>query len=200
MLRYVSCQDENPTLVMRRIDPLAIKIGALLGIILLVAAAAASPLRPDRVSANGATRLIVNDVKEGPYLFWVGVLPGSPKVGNLHLSILIQSAGSEEIISDGQMIIQATGPEVGMTAGPVRATNSPLNPQVFDADITLTALGAWTITLETVSELGEATLVVSLQVTEAKGFNLLIVVVIVGLVVAIAALVWSQKQQRKRAT
>ncbi|MED5588564.1 MAG: hypothetical protein VX581_06935, partial [Chloroflexota bacterium] len=82
----------------------------------------------------------------------------------------------------------------------VRATNSPLNPQVFDADITLTALGAWTITLETVSELGEATLVVSLQVTEAEGFNLLIVVVIVGLVVAIAALVWSQKQQRKRAT
>ena len=183
---------------MRRIDPLAIKIGALLGIILLVAAAATSPLRPDRVSANGATRLIVNDVKEGPYLFWVGVLPGSPKVGNLHLSILIQSAESEEIISDGQMIIQATGPEFGMTAGPVRATNSPLNPQVFDADITLTALGAWTITLETVSELGEATLVMPLQVTEAGGFNLLIVVVIVGLVVAIGSLGWSQMQQRKR--
>ena len=87
-----------------------------------------------------------------------------------------------------------------MTAGPVRATNSPLNPQVFDADITLTALGAWTMTLETVSELGEATLVVSLQVTEAEGFNLLIVLVIAVIVVAIAALMWSQKQQRKRAT
>jgi hypothetical protein len=160
----------------------------------------ASPLRPDQVSANGATRLIVNDVKEGPYLFRVGILPGSPKVGNLHLSILIQPAEGDGTVSDGHVIVQATGPEAGMTAGPVRATNSPLNPQVFDADITLTDLGTWSMTLETVSELGEATLVVPLQVTEAGGFNLMIVFVIVGVAVAIGALVWSQMQQRKRET
>ena len=150
------------------------------------------------MSANGATRLIVNDVKEGPYLFRVGVLPGTPKVGNLHLSILIQAADDDDIISNGQMIIQATGPEAGMIAGPVQAANTPLDPQRFDADITLTALGAWTMTLETVSDLGEATLVVPLQVTEAGGFNLMIVVVIVGIVVAVGALAWSQMQQRKR--
>jgi|TARA_B100000315_G_scaffold6367_1_gene6389 hypothetical protein len=180
-----------------RIDHLATRIWALLGIILLIFTATASPLQPDQVSANGATRLIINDAQEGPYLFRVGILPGSPKVGNLHLSVLIQSADGDQIISDGQMIIQATGPELGMTAGPVQATNAPLNPQVFDADITLTALGTWTITLETVSELGEATLVVPLQVTEAGGFNLLIVLVIAVIVVAIAALVWSQKQRKQ---
>ena len=87
-----------------------------------------------------------------------------------------------------------------MIAGPVRATNTLLNPQVFDADITLTSLGSWTMTLETVSELGEATLVVPLQVTEAGGFNLLIVVVIVVVILAIAALGWSQMKQRKRPT
>ncbi len=179
---------------------MATKIWALLGIILLISTAVASPIRPDQVFANGATRLIVNDVKEGPYLFRVGILPGSPKVGNLHLSVLIQSADGDDIIDDGQMIIQATGPEAGMTAGPVQATNAPLNPQVFDADITLTDLGTWSMTLETVSELGEATLVVPLQVTETGGFNLLIVLVIAVIVVAIAALVWSQMQQRKRAT
>ena len=48
------------------------------------------------------------------------------------------------------------------------------------------------------SELGPATLVVPLQVTEAGGFNLLIVVVIVVIILAIAALGWSQMQQRKR--
>ena len=180
-----------------RIDHLATRIWALLGIILLIFTATASPLQPDQVSANGATRLIINDAQEGPYLFRVGILPGSPKVGNLHLSVLIQSADGDQIISDGQMIIQATGPELGMTAGPVQATNAPLNPQVFDADITLTALGTWTITLETVSELGGATLVVPLQVTEAGGFNLLIVLVIAVIVVAIAALVWSQKQRKQ---
>ena len=59
-----------------------------------------------------------------------------------------------------------------MIAGPVRATNTLLNLQVFDADITLTFLGGWTMTLETVSELGEAALVVLLQLTKAGGFNL----------------------------
>jgi len=87
-----------------------------------------------------------------------------------------------------------------MIAGPVRATNTPLNPQVFDADITLTFLGSWTMTLETVSELAEATLVVPLQVTEDVGFNLLVVVVIVVVVLAIAAPGWSQMKQRKRPT
>ena len=56
------------------------------------------------------------------------------------------------------------------------------------------------MTLETVSELGEATLVVPLQVTEAEGFNLLIVVVIVVIILAIATLGWSQMKRRKRLT
>ena len=189
-----------PTLIVWRINHLATKIWTLLGIVFLISTVVASPLQTRQASANGATRLVVNDEKIGPYLFRVGILPGSPKVGNLHLSVRIQAAEGERIIEDSQIIIRATGPEPEMIAGPVRATNTLLNPQVFDADITLTSLGSWTMTLETVSELGEATLVVPLQVTEAGGFNLLIVVVIVVVVLAIAALGWSQMKQRKRPT
>ena len=178
---------------------MATKFWVLLGIILLISTAVALPTS-GLVSANGATRLIIDDVKEGPYLFRVGILPGSPKVGNLHLSVLIQSADGDEVINDARMIIQATGPEPGMTAGPVQATNTPLNPQVFDADITLTALGTWSMTLETVSELGEATLVVPLQVTESGGFNLLIVVVIFVLVVVIGAIGLSKMQRKRQST
>ena len=56
------------------------------------------------------------------------------------------------------------------------------------------------MTLETVSQLGEATLVVPLEVSEASegGFNLLLVVVIAVVVVAIGALVWTQMNQSKR--
>jgi len=188
------------TLFVWRKNQLATKIWAFLGILLLISTVVASPLQIRQVSANGSTRLIVNDEKVGPYLFRVGILPGNPKVGVLHLSVLIRAAEGDDVIQDSQMIIQATGPEPGMIAGPVRATNSPLNPQVFDADITLTALGRWTMTLETVSELGEATLVVPLQVTEAEGFNLLIVVVIVVIILAITTVGWSQIKQRKRPT
>ena len=189
-----------PTLIVWRINHLATKIWTLLGIVFLISTVVASPLQTRQASANGATRLVVNDEKIGPYLFRVGILPGSPKVGNLHLNVRIQAAEGDRIIEDSQIIIRATGPEPEMIAGPVRATNTLLNPQVFDADITLTSLGSWTMTLETVSELGEATLVVPLQVTEAGGFNLLIVVVIVVVVLAIAALGWSQMKQRKRPT
>jgi len=177
---------------------LATRIWALLGIALLISTVMASQSQTRQVSANGATRLIVNDEVQGPYRFRVGVLPGSPKIGNLHLSILIQPDKGDEIIQDGKITIKATGPEPGMTAGPVQATNSPLNPQVFDADLTMTSLGTWSMTLETASELGEATLVVPLQVTETGGFNLLIVVVIAAIVLSIAALVWSQISKRKR--
>ena len=187
-----------PTLFVWRKNHLATRIRTLLGIVLLISTVVASPLQTPQVSANGATRLIVNDEKVGPYLFRVGILPGNPKVGDLHLSVLIRAAVGDGVVEDSQMIIQATGPGPGMISGPVRATNSPLNPQVFDADITLTALGRWTMTLETVSELGEATLVVPLQVTEAEGFNLLIVVVIVVIILATANVGWSQMKQRKR--
>ena len=179
---------------------MATKIWTLLGIILLISAAIASPLWSDQASANGATRVIVDDVQEGPYLFRVGVLPGSPKVGNLHLSILIQAAEGDEIITDGRITVKATGPEPGMIAGPVEAENTPLNPQVYSADITMTDLGTWSMTLETVSTLGAATLVVPLQVTESGGFNLLIVLVIAVVVVSVIAIGWSQIQQRRRST
>jgi hypothetical protein len=179
---------------------LATKILLLLSVMLLMCVAVALPLQQNPASANGATRLIVNDAQEGPYLFRVGILPGSPRVGNLHLSILIQSADGDVPINDGRMIVMATGPEAGMTAGPVQASNTPQNPQVFDADIILTALGSWTLSLETESGLGAATLEVPLQVTEGGGINLLIVVVIVAIVVIIGALGWSQVQRSRRPT
>jgi hypothetical protein len=56
------------------------------------------------------------------------------------------------------------------------------------------------MTLETVSTLGKATLVVPLQVTESGGINLLFVIVIAVVVLAIVALAWSQIQQRRRPT
>ena len=66
--------------------------------------------------------------------------------------------------------------------------------------MTLTALGSWVMTLETISHLGESTLVVPFQVTEAEGFNLLIVMVFIVVGLAIATLVWSQKKKRKKTT
>ena len=179
---------------------MAKKIWALLSTVVLILTAVASPISPPEVSANGGTRLIVNDERVGPYKFRLGILPGSPKIGNLHISVLVQAAESDDVIQDGQIVVHATGPEPGMTAGPVQAKNTPLNPQLFDADINLTALGSWVMTVETISNLGESSLVVPLQVTEADGLNLLVVLVFVVIILAVASLWWSQQKRRKRST
>ncbi len=172
----------------------------LLGIIFLISAAAILPVRLDRASAHGETRIIVRDVESGPYLFRVGILPGNPRVGNLHLSVLILPVAGDAPISDGRIIVMDTGPEEGMTAGPVTAVNTPENPQLFDANIALTALGDWAMTLDTTSELGQTTLVVPLEVTETGAFNLLLMIFIFVLVLIIISLGLSQWQRRKRST
>ena len=173
-----------------------IKICMLLGAIALVSSVALWPFQINQVSANGGTRLIVKDEKSGAYLFRVGILPGSPKVGNLHLSVIIHSAEGDVPIDDARLVITATGPEAGITTGAVLANSAAQTPQEFDADINLTAIGSWTMTMTADSSLGMATLIVPLEVTESGGFNLIIVVVIVALVVIIASLVRSRTQKR----
>lgn len=179
---------------------MATRIWTLIGVMLLISAAVASPLWSDQASAHGTTRVIVDDVQEGPYLFRVGIIPGSPKIGNLHLSVLIQAAEGDEAITDGRITVMATGPSPGMISGPVEATNEPLNPQVYSADLSITDLGTWSMTLETTSALGEATLVVPLQVTESGGVNLIYVIVIAVVVVSVAAVAWSRIQRRRHST
>ena len=179
---------------------MATRIWTLIGIMLLISAAVTSHLWSDQASAHGTTRVIVDDVQKGPYLFRVGIIPGSPKIGNLHLSVLIQAAEGDETITDGRITVMATGPGPGMISGPVEAANEPFNPQVYSADLSLTDLGTWSMTLETTSALGEATLVVPLQVTESGGVNLLYVIVIAVVVVSIAAEAWSQIQRHKHST
>ena len=48
---------------------MATKICTFIGIILLITSAVVSPIKLDKASANGATRIIVDDVQEGPFLF-----------------------------------------------------------------------------------------------------------------------------------
>ena len=62
-----------PTLIVWRINHLATKIWTLLGIVFLISTVVASPLQTRQASANGATRLVVNDEKIGPYLFRVAI-------------------------------------------------------------------------------------------------------------------------------
>ena len=84
--------------------------------------AALTTLSLGTASANGAVRLVVIDEVAGPYLLRVGVLPGDPTLGPLHVSILIQDALGETAVDDATVTVAATGPGAASQA---KAVNSP---------------------------------------------------------------------------
>ena len=173
-----------------------LRIPAVICIALMVAAATIIPSGLNSVSANGATRSVVKNARVGPYELQVGILPGNPKVGNLHLSILVKDAEVGAPITDAIIMVMATGPAGATDVSPVQATNTPQGPQFYDVDLPLDMEGSWTLTLETNSSLGKANLEFPLEVTKTRGFNPLFP--IAGAVAFLALTVWAWNRIHSR--
>jgi hypothetical protein len=140
------------------------------------------------VFANGGSRPLVTSARSGPYELQIGVLPGSPKVGDLHLSIQLTDAGGGPPITDAAITLAATGPDGAEDVPPVRAMIHPHSPEFYDADIHLDTAGNWILTVETRGGLGDASLDVPFEVSEADGID--IVLILAGGVALLAAGLW----------
>ena len=162
---------------------------------LLAAIALAAALSGGTVSANGAVRLVVIDEVAGPYLLRVGVLPGDPTLGPLHVSILIQDATGETAVEDATVSVAAAGPGA---ASQTDAVNSPQNPQLYEGNLYLDALGDWSVTLDIQSSLGDARHIFPVRARAERGFNLMFIIVAVAAVLIVVSLVASQVQRRRR--
>ena len=162
---------------------------------LLAALTLAAALFTGTVSANGAVRLVVIDEVAGPYLLRVGVLPGDPTLGPLHVSILIQDAAGETVVDDATVSVAAAGPGA---ASQTDAVNSPQSPQLYEGNLWLDALGDWSVTMDIQSSLGEARHVFPVRARAERGFNLMFVIVAVVAVLIVVSLVASQVQRRRR--
>lgn len=162
---------------------------------LLAALALAAGLYGGSAFANGAVRLVVIDEVAGPYLLRVGVLPGDPTLGPLHVSILIQDRDGEVAVEDATVSVAATGP-----GAPSRteAVNSPQSPQLYEGNLYLDALGEWSLTLNIDSGLGQAEHTFAVRARAEGGFNLMFIIVPAVIVLIIGSLVMSQLQRRRR--
>lgn len=168
--------------------------GRLLAGLLLVAGLFAA-LSFGTASANGAVRLVVIDEVAGPYLLRVGVLPGDPTLGPLHVSILIQDAQGETAVEDATVSVVATGPGA---PSQTEAVNSPQSPQLYEGNLYLDSLGEWSLTLDIDSRLGQATHVFDVRARAEGGFNLMFVIAGAAAVLVVGTLVLSQLQRRRR--
>ena len=148
-------------------------------------------------SANGSVRLVVLDEIAGPYQLRVGILPAEPIAGPLHVSILLLDARSQDPIEDASIRVSATGPG---TPGETDAVNSPQEPQLYEGNLWLDALGEWRVTLDIDSPAGPATHTFNVRAREEGGFNLMFIIVAAAAVLVVASLFWSQMQRRRRIT
>ena len=159
-------------------------------------AALALALWPALAHANGAAVALVKNRQVGPYEIEVGILPGAPKVGNLHLSILVRDMDTGNSITDAQVQAAAVGPEGATDYGPAPALNTRTTPQFYEADIPLDAVGTWTLTLDLDGGLGRESISLPIEVTEGSGFSLAF---IAALGIAFLALaVWLTGLARKK--
>ena len=153
---------------------------------------------PLRVQANGATRELVKSERAGPYELRVGVFPGTPRIGNLHLSIQVKDAERGEILTGAAVTVTANGPEGATDVGPVRAVTTLDSPQFYDVDIPLDVVGRWDFTLDIEAELGDAALEVPLHVSEAEGFNLIFLLALAIAFLALAIWTWDRVRGKRR--
>ncbi len=156
-----------------------------------IVAASMAPL-----SANGGSRPLATDARSGPYELQIGVFPGTPQVGNLHVTIQVNAASDDSAVTDAVITLAAKGPAGSSDVGPVQAVNTPQSPQFYDADISLDAAGAWTLSVETEAGLGSASLDVPFQVREGGGIDL--VYVLAGGVALAALVLWVLERIGKR--
>ncbi len=162
---------------------------------LLAALALTAGMLAGTASANGAVKLVVIDEVAGPYLLRVGVLPGDPTLGPLHVSILIQDAQGDTAVDAATMSVVATGPG---SPSHTEAVNSPQGPQLYEGNLYLDALGEWSLTLDIDSSLGEASHTFAVRATAEGGFNLMYVIVAAVAALVVGSLAWSQVQRRRR--
>ena len=148
--------------------------------------------------ANGATRLLVKDALAGPYLLQVGILPGTPRVGTLHVTILVNEAAGGTPLADALIDVTADGPEGATDAGPVRAVNSSLDLRFYEADLPLDAEGPWTLTVDADGPLGPGQLVLPMQVRPAQGLDLVYVLAAFVALTALGIWIWDRIRAGRR--
>ena len=132
--------------------------------------------QPDTASANGRATLISTQ-EQGPYRFEVSILPSRAIVNNTHLSLRVVALESEQTLTAAAVRISAAGPHLAAEFGPIAADNDVL-PQFFETTLPFDAPGLWRVSINVVTELGEETIMVPMDVRQGRPINLILVAAI----------------------
>ena len=147
-------------------------------LLLVVSAALFSLEAPygNSLSANGRATLIATE-EQGPYRFEVSILPSRAIVNNTHLSLRVVTLETEQTLTEASVRLSAEGPHIGSELGPLIADNDVL-PQFFETALPFGSPGLWRVSINVITELGEETIQVPMDVREGRPVNLILVAAI----------------------
>lgn len=149
------------------------------------------PLLPGTALANGRAKLISSQ-ESGPYIVDISILPGQAVVGKTHISVLLRSLDSGEIVTTATVDVSATGPEGSTAFDNISAPNN-FSSSFFEADLPFDVVGNWQVILAVSSDLGETTVMVPVEVKEGGGgLNFILIAAVVVIILAVGVFVWGK--------
>ena len=114
-------------------------------------------------AANGNSFEIFRE-RAGNYEVSVGVLPETPVIGQLHVTVTPFEASSGDPVTDATVTVVASKDD-GASRYISPALNTPAEPNSYDANFKLSSPGDWTLSVDVASDsLGSATFNVGLKV------------------------------------
>ncbi len=131
--------------------------------------------------------------RAGPYGVWVQTVPA---VGAMHLSIYLTESDNSMPISDARLQVSGTGPQgASQAVGPVLADAALGSPGWYGANVFITEVGEWAMTLVVQGSLGEGQAAFPVKVAPAGGISW---VFVAALAVLLALAAWSALSLRRR--
>ena len=164
----------------------------LVAVFLLIAAA-------QQVSANGRV-LRFDRQQAGPYRVSLGTIPDTPVVGNIHLTVTVEEAATDEYVLDARVAVVGEGPgDNPIELGPMVADRNLREPTYYEINTSVDEVGPWVFTVLVDAAPGAAEATFTIEVVKASPLGgIAILVVLLGLVTVLGLSGRAYFRQRKR--
>jgi hypothetical protein len=140
-------------------------------------------------SANGQTVPIL-EITQEPYYIEVRVSPPTPRVGSLHVAIVLRTLEGREPVSHAAVTMTALGPAPEMLlAGPIEADTIPPTLHWYDFNIALPQAGDWAFTVDIVEEHQLTTINFPLSIMQVS-VDWGVIVVFISAIPLLASVAW----------
>ncbi len=139
--------------------------------------------------ANGQT-VSIFDTVQGPYRVEVRVSPPTPRVGSLHMSVVLQSTVNMQPVHDASIWVRAIGPAPdSLLVGPVNAEPTTELLNWYDLNVALPQDGEWSFALD-ISQGEDSTIVEFPVLVSSGGVNWGVVVVFIAALPMLVSAAW----------